>query len=268
MSGAEDDIRESADTLVRPGERVDDLMRGGYRIIQDPGRFCFGMDAVLLSAFAKTRPGDKVLDLGCGNGIIPLLMHARNKRTDITGLEISQGSADLARRSVRLNGVQDHIHIVTGDVRNAAEVFPAASFDIVTSNPPYMTAGEGLLNPDPEIAAARHELRADLGDFIAAAKHVLKNGGSFYLVHRPFRLTQIISLLHGAGLEPKTMRLVYPYTDREPNLVLISCIKGGGAYLRVQPPLIVYDAPGKYTREVLEMYGRDTLSGGDAHRES
>lgn len=133
---------------LKPGERLDELQRNGYRIIQDPGRFCFGMDAVLLAGFAKVKPGERVVDLGTGTGIIPILLEARTKGASFTGLEIQAESADMARRSVLLNDLQDRVHIVDGDIKEAVQIFGAASRHVVTSNPPYMTEHHGLQNPD------------------------------------------------------------------------------------------------------------------------
>lgn len=249
--------------LVREGERVDDLQRGGLRIIQDPSLFSFGMDAVLLSAFAcedpalQRRQDAGGLDLGTGTGIIPILMSARIPAGHLTGLEIQPASADMAMRSVRLNGLEERISIVRGDIREADRIFAAASFDFVTCNPPYMIGRHGLTNPESPKAIARHELLCTFGDVAHAAMTLLKPGGHFFLVHRPFRLAEIISVLTARGLEPKRMRLVYPYADREPNMVLLDCVRGGRPRLQVMPPLIVYSSPGVYTDEIYEIYGMD-----------
>ena len=172
---------------LKPGERVDELQRNGYRIIQDPGRFRFGMDAVLLSGFTRVKEGERVLDLGTGTGIIPILLEAKTRARHLTGLEIQQDSADMARRSVLLNGLSEKIDIVRGDIREAAEIFPAASFDVVTCNPPYITGGHGLVNPEAPMAIARHEVKCSFADVAAAAAKLLVPGGGFFLVHRPFR---------------------------------------------------------------------------------
>ena len=199
---------------LKPGERLDDLQRNGYKIIQDPGRFCFGMDAVLLSGFAKVKPGERVVDLGTGTGIIPILLEARSKGASFTGLEIQPESADMASRSVQLNDLQERVHIVNGDIKEAVQIFGAASCHVVTSNPPYMTAQHGLQNPDQPKAIARHEVLCTLEDVISQAAGLLMPGGRFYMVHRPFRLAEIMTGLCAHGLEPKRMQLVYPYVDR------------------------------------------------------
>ena len=161
----------------------------------------------------------------------------------------------MAVRSVALNGIEDRVSIVQGDIKKAGELFAPASFDVVTSNPPYMTENHGLVNQDLEKAAARHEIFCTLEDVVSAAARLLKAGGRFYMVHRPFRLAEIIRALSEHRLEPKRMRLVYPYADREPNMVLIEAVRGGRPRMTVEKPLIVYQAPGEYTREVLEIYG-------------
>ena len=239
--------------ILKEHERIDDLQRNHYRIIQDPGRFCFGMDAVLLSGFARAREGDRVLDLGTGTGIIPLLM--KTKASHFTGLEIQPESADMARRSVALNGLEEKIGIITGDIKEAVSLFGAASFDVVTSNPPYMTEHHGLANPREPKAIARHEILCTLEDVVSQGSRLLKPGGNFFLVHRPFRLVDILVLLRQYKLEPKRMKLVHPFVDKEPNMVLIEANRGGRARMHVEPPLIVYKEPGIYTDEIYDIYG-------------
>ncbi|MEE1408848.1 MAG: tRNA1(Val) (adenine(37)-N6)-methyltransferase [Eubacterium ramulus] len=238
-----------------PGERIDELQRNGYRIIQNPERFCFGMDAVLLSGFARAKKQERCLDLGCGNGIIPILMEAKTEGKHFTGLEIQPESADMARRSVALNGLQDRIDIVEGDIKDASKIFGASSFHVVTTNPPYMTAQHGLTNVYEAKTIARHEVLCNLEDIIRESERLLMPGGRFYMVHRPFRLAEIISLMVQYRMEPKRMRLVYPYVDREPNMVLIEGLRGGKSRMTVEKPLIVYKEPGKYTDEIYDVYG-------------
>lgn len=240
---------------LKEGERLDDLQRNGYQIIQSPEKFCFGMDAVLLSGFATAPEGARVLDLGTGTGIIPILMAAKTDAKELIGLEIQEESADMAQRSVVLNDLQDKVRIVQGDIKEAGHIFDAASFDVVTSNPPYMIGGHGLKNPDGPKAIARHEVLCDLEDVIRAAARCLKSGGKFYMVHRPFRLAEIMVLMHEYKVEPKRMQLVYPYADKEPNMVLIEGARGGRSRLTVEKPLIIYEAPGKYTPEIYDIYG-------------
>ena len=235
-------------------ERIDDLQRNGYRIIQKKKGFCFGMDAVLLSGFAQVKEGEAAVDLGTGTGIIPILLEAKTKGKHFTGLEIQEEVAEMAERSVRLNQLEARVDIVRGDIREASRLFGKASFDVVTSNPPYMNDAHGLKNPDLPKAIARHEVLCTLDDVVREAAGLLKPGGRFYMVHRPHRLIEIINTLTKYKLEPKRMQLVYPYIDREPNMVLIEALKGGNSRITVERPLIVYEKPGVYTKEILEMY--------------
>ena len=239
--------------LVKAGERVDDLQNGFY-VIQNQNKFCFGMDAVLLSGFARIRKGDHVLDMGTGTGIIPILLKSKTKGEHFTGLEIQEECADMATRSVQYNGLESAVDIVCGDIKEAAGIFGAASFDVVTSNPPYMIGAHGLQNPHMAKAIARHEVLCTLEDVVSQASKVLKDRGRFFMVHRPFRLAEIFSVLTRYKLEPKRMQLVYPYIDREPNMVLIEALKGGNSRITVEKPLIVYEKPGVYTKDILEIY--------------
>ena len=195
-------------------ERIDDLQRNGYQIIQNPQKFCFGMDAVLLSGFVRVKPGAAVLDLGTGTGIIPLLIEAKTQAAKICAIEIQEESADMARRSVMLNHLEKKIDIVTGDLKEADRFFDAASFDVITCNPPYMIGQHGLTNPDAPKAIARHEILCTLADVVPTAAKLLKTGGNVCMVHRPFRLPDIMTVLVKYRLEPKRIRLVFHYVDQ------------------------------------------------------
>lgn len=240
---------------LKDGERLDDLNRNGYHIIQDKSRFCFGMDAVLLSGFAQVKRGETVLDLGTGTGIIPILLAAKTQGAHFTGLEIQPDSADMAARSVAYNHLEDKIGIVTGDIKDASKLFGASSFDVVTTNPPYMIGQHGLQNPDEAKAIARHEVLCTLEDVVRESAKVLRPGGRFFMVHRPFRLSEIFGCMTQYGIEPKRMRLVYPFVDKEPNMVLIEGMRGAKKRMTVEKPLIVYKEQGKYTDEIYEIYG-------------
>ena len=242
---------------LKENERIDCLQRKGYQIIQNPAKFCFGMDAVLLSDFAFVKNGDKALDIGTGTGIIPILMEARYGGDHYTGLEIQEESANMARRSVELNRLEDKISIVTGDIKEAEAYFEAASFDVITCNPPYMIGQHGLTNPEEPKAIARHEVKCTLEDIIRNSARLLVPGGKFYMVHRPFRLAEIMVCMSKYKIEPKRMRLVYPYADKEPNMVLIEGARGGKSRMTVEKPLIVYDSPGIYTSEIMDIYGEN-----------
>ena len=245
----------SGEIKLKEKERLDDLQLSGLRIIQDPERFCFGMDAVLLSGFVKAKRGDELLDLGTGTGILPLLLSAKTECGHLTGLEIQEESADMARRSVALNHLEEKISIVTGDLKEAGTIFAPASFDCITCNPPYMIGNHGIQNPEAPKAIARHEILCTFEDVAAAAEKLLKSGGKFYLVHRPFRLAEIIVTLTKHKLEPKRMRLVYPFADKEPNMVLIEAVRGGNSRMTVEAPLILFEAPGIYSQEIQRDFG-------------
>lgn len=240
---------------LKPNERIDELHRNGYKIIQNPEGFCFGMDAVLLSGFARVKPGEVVLDMGTGTGIIPILLEAKTGGRHFTGLEIQEKSADMARRSVSLNNLEEKIEIRVGDIKEASAIFGKGSFDVVTSNPPYMNESHGLTNPNLPKAIARHEVLCTFEDIAREVAGVLKPNGRFYLIHRPRRLIEIINLLTYYKLEPKRLRPVYPMKDKEANMVLIEAVKGGGSLLKMEPPLIVYKEPNVYTEEIYEIYG-------------
>ena len=243
-----------ADVKLQEGEHLDDL-QNGYWIIQAADGFRYGIDAVLLSAFARVREQEAVLDMGTGTGILPILLAAKTCGRSFTGLEIQGKSADMARRSVACNHLESVVRIVQGDIKEASALFGPASFDVVVSNPPYMTGSHGLVNPNTAKAIARHELLCTLEDLVREASRVLTSRGRFYMIHRPFRLAEILRVLSAHRLEPKRMRLVYPYVDREPNLVLLEACKNGNSRITVEKPLIVYERPGVYTEEIREIYG-------------
>ena len=222
-------------TNLKSEERLDDLQVNGYEIIQHPGKFCFGMDAVLLANFARVKKQERALDLGTGTGIIPILLTAKTEGQSFVGLEIQEESADMARRSVVHNHLEEKVEIVTGDIKEAAEIFGPVSFDVITVNPPYMIGQHGIAN--------------------ASDTKVLKPKGRFYMVHRPFRLAEILSKMVAAGIEPKRMRMVHPFIDKEPNMVLIEGARGGNSRMTIEPPLIVYKEVGVYNDELLAEYG-------------
>ncbi len=240
-----------------PGERLDDLQIKGYRIFQKKEGFCFGMDAVLLSDYARIRKNAEVMDLCSGTGIIPILLEAKYPLKHVTGLEYQEEYVKMARRSIALNGQEEKIGMVCGDVKDVRENYPQDSFDYVTCNPPYVTGDHGLTNPSFDLAIARHEILCSLEDVVSSSAWLLKAGGHMVMVHRPYRLAEIISTLKEARLEPKRMRLVYPYVDKEPNMVLIDAVKGGRQRITVDPPLIVYKEDGSYTEEIYRIYGMD-----------
>jgi len=244
------------EVIITENERIDDLQCKGLKLIQDPERFCFGMDAVLLSDYAKAAKDDTVLDLCSGNGIIPTLLSAKTKAKKIYGLEIQPEAVNLANRSNALNGLENRIEFVQGDLKNITEYFDKASMDVVTCNPPYMIEKHGIENEFDHKTIARHEILCNIEDVVKAAATVLKPGGNFYMVHRPFRLAEIMVMLTKYRLEPKRMRLVYPFVNKEPNMVLIEAKRGAKPRMTIDSPLIVYNSPGEYTQEIHEIYSR------------
>lgn len=239
-------------------ERLDDLNCKGYMIIQNSKTFCFGMDAVLLTGFADVREGEKVLDMCTGTGIIPILLEAKTQADHFTAIEIQLESADMAKRSVIYNGLENKIDVIQGDIKECSQILKKASFDVVTCNPPYMNDNHGIKNPELPKAIARHEILCTLQDVVFQAKMMLKPGGRFYMVHRPHRSAEIISVLKEHGLEPKRIRFVHPYDNKDANMVLIESTRGGKSMVKVEPPLVVYKSPGVYTDEILKIYNSNS----------
>lgn len=239
---------------IKSNERIDDLHRNGYFLLQDPEKFCFGIDAVLLSSFAEIKKGDIVLDLGTGTGVIPILLEAKTYGKHFIGLEIQQESVDMAKRSVAMNELEDKIEIHQGDIKQLDSLYKLSSFDVITSNPPYMNEGGGMINDYGAIAIARHELLCNLEDVIYGTSKLLKSGGRFYMIHRPHRLTDIFILLRQYKLEPKKIRFVHSHINKDPTMVLIEAIRGAKPMLKVQPPIIIYKDSGEYTEEIIKIY--------------
>lgn len=237
-------------------ERKDDLGLSGLHIWQDRREFCFGIDAVLLSSFAEVKKGESVLDLCSGNGIIPILLAGKTEAEKISGIEINPVQTALFRRSIAENSLL-HVTVLEGDLKDAAVLTGGARFHVVTCNPPYMKAGQ-IQNPSENRAIARHEILCTLFDVIKAASERLHYGGRFYMVHRPDRLTDILETMRVCKIEPKRIRLVHSTAEKPASLVLLEGTRGGGAFLRVMPPLILYNADGSYTKDALKQYGRDT----------
>lgn len=234
-------------------ERVDDLLTHELKIIQSDEVFSFSLDAVLLARFASVPPKGAIVDLCSGNGVIPLLMATRTK-AHIVGVEIQHRLYDMACRSVQMNGLEDRIRMIHGDLREAHRTLGYGKFDLVTVNPPYLPLGANDRNRNEHIALARHEIACTLEDVVSAASRLVKPGGKVAMVHRPFRLADTISFLRKYRLEPKRLRLVHPRLEQEANMMLIECIRDGGAELRVLPPLIIYSNGNEYGPELMEIY--------------
>ncbi|CUX22486.1 tRNA1(Val) (adenine(37)-N6)-methyltransferase [Clostridium sp. C105KSO13] len=229
-------------TKLKPGERLDNLQLKGYEIIQNPERFCFGVDAVLLSDFVRIKKKETVLDLGTGTGILPILLAAKTFGKHFTGLEIQKESAEMAVRSVEHNRLQDRIDIVTGDIKEAASIFKPAFFDVIVTNPPYMLEQHGLQNFQDAKTIARHEVMCTLDDILRESGKLLQESkGRFYMIHKPFRLAEILIKMNSYKIEPKRLQFIHPYVDKEPSMVLIEGIKGGKSRVKIEPPIIMYN---------------------------
>ncbi|MBQ9519276.1 MAG: tRNA1(Val) (adenine(37)-N6)-methyltransferase [Firmicutes bacterium] len=240
--------------LLKKGERLDDLHRNGYMLIQNPKKFCFGLDAVLLSGFAKARPEELVMDLCSGNGVVPILMEGKTECEQFVGVEIQPDNVDMANRSIQYNGQQDKIFMECCDLKDIDKIYNKHLFDVVTCNPPYIKAGSGAVNETDGKAVARHEIKCDLNDVFAAAAKMLKYGGRLYMVHRANRLTDIFEYSRKNHLEPKVMRFVHAYIDKAPSMVLIEFAKDGKPHLEVLQPMIIYAAGNVYTKEVNDIF--------------
>nr|WP_242875970.1 tRNA1(Val) (adenine(37)-N6)-methyltransferase [Cellulosilyticum sp. I15G10I2] len=244
-------------TLARSNERIDDLERNGYKIIQNPEVFCFGIDAILLAHFAKvTKASQKILDIGTGTGIIPILMHAAYQKGSYIGIDIQPDMVEMANRSSKLNQIEESVKFLNIDIKQYKDNFKWEQFDIITTNPPYMKGEAGLKNEHPSIRMARHEVSCTLEDIIVASSFMLKNRGKLYMIHRPHRLIDIMSHMRNYKLEPKRMRFVHPKPGKAPTMVLIEAVRNGGPELRVEPPLMVYNEQGVYTDEIYDIYGK------------
>lgn len=242
---------------ILPHERIDDLQFKGLRIIQNPLAFCFGTDAVLLADFALMRKAERVIDLGSGTGIIPILLAGRAEDARIVGIEIQEAMVEMASRSIRLNDLEDRVEIMQGDIRQIPGVLGKGGFDVVVSNPPYKKEGSGMVNRMAPHAIARHEILCTLEDVIRTAADLLRNHGRFSMVHQTDRMLDILFLMRKYAVEPKRIRLVHPNTERPPNLLLVEGVRGGKPGLHWMPPLFMYDKDGRYTAEMNRIYHRE-----------
>lgn len=242
--------------MLREGERIDDLQLKGLGIIQNPEWFCFGIDAVLLSDFSRIKRKDRVVDLGTGTGIIPLLLYGKYEPREIIGVEIQEEVAEMAERSLKLNNIDDRIKIFRGDIKDCFKDIGVNSFDVVTSNPPYKKGDTGILNPGDKKAISRHEILINLDELIFSASRLLKGGGRFYMIHRPERLKDIILGLDKYKFSPKLIRFIHPRAGKRPTMVMIEAVKSGGDFLQIMEPLYVYNNDGSYTEEINRIYGR------------
>lgn len=240
--------------MLRKNERIDDLDCKGLKIIQNSSWFSYGMDAVLLSNYVKMKKHGAVVDLGTGTGIIPILLYGKHDVKKIYGIEIQEKVAEMAKRSIELNDLNEKIEILNIDLKQAEEVLGNNIYDVVTSNPPYMAADDGLKNSTDNKTISRHEMKCTLRDVIYTANRLLKHNGRFFLVHRPNRIVDILTTLREYKLEPKSIRFVHPKVGKTPNLVLIMSVKAAKPDLKFENPLYIYNEDGSYTDELLEIY--------------
>lgn len=246
------------DVKIKDTERIDDIQLKGLRLIQDTTGFCFGVDAVLLANFAKVKRNAKVADLGTGTGIIPILIAGKSEAKEIIGVEIQEEVYEMASRSVLLNDLQNRVKIVNGDIKTIDKMLEVNMFDVVTSNPPYMH-DNGIKNPNDKKAISRHEVKCNLEDVIRSSSRLLKDLGKFYMIHRPTRLIEIITLARQYKLEPKQIQFIHPKQGKAPNIMLVQFTKGGRPDLKILDPLYVYDENGNYTKEIDAIYANEDI---------
>lgn len=245
------------DVELKENERIDDLEFKGLKIIQNEKGFCFGMDSVLLSDFAKNMKNNStVLDLGTGTGIIPILLCGKTNLKKVVGIEIQQDVANMAKRSSQLNNLQERFEVVNTNIIDLKNIYEKQSFDVIVTNPPYKKENTGITNENEAKLISRHEITANLEDFISISKDLLKDKGEFYMVHRPERLVDILSLMRKYKIEAKILKFVSPNKNKEPNLILIKGIKNANSFLKVEKNLYVYNEDGKYTDEILKIYNK------------
>lgn len=248
------------EVFLKENERIDDLQLNNLKIIQNKNGFCFGIDSILLSDFAKDiRNNSKVLDLGTGTGILGILLCGKTKLSKIYGIDIQENVCDMASRSIKLNNLQDRFEIINKNIKDLKDIFEDNSFDVVVSNPPYKKDNSGLKNESKTKLISRHEITASLEDFISISSKLLKDSGNIYMVHRPERLSDLFYLLKKYNLEPKKLRLVQSYTNSKPKLILVKATKNAKSFLNIEEPLIIYNQDGSYTDEILKIYGKEEV---------
>lgn len=246
----------SCEVFLRAGERLDDLMRSGRVVIQSRREFCFSMDSVLIAHFPRFKPNARVIDLGTGTAVIPLLI--ADAVGSICAVELNPQMADIARRNVELNGLSEKISVMEGDYRKHRELFKAESFDVAIANPPYTPVKNGAANQVSGVARARHEFTATLEDVVTAARYVLKFHGVFCMIHLASRLCEVVDALHRHQMEMKRLRLIQPKAGREANLIMLEAVVGANVgNLKILPPLIVHNEDGSYTDEIYTIYNNE-----------
>jgi tRNA1Val (adenine37-N6)-methyltransferase len=238
-------------------ESIDDLQLDNLYLIQKKQGFRFGVDAVLLSNFANIKNRHRVVDLCTGTGIVPFLVYGKYKPKEVIGIEIQEDMVEMANRSSQYNNVEDKVKFKNADLKNIDFLKTLGTFDVLTVNPPYKLNNSGILNPNDKLAIARHDVMCNLEDVIIAARRLLKDNGRMYMVHRPERLIDIFELMRKHKIEPKRVQMIQPNVKKAPNIVLVEGQRDGGAYLKWEPPLYVYNEDGTYTKELNKIYGRE-----------
>lgn len=241
---------------LKENERIDDLGLKSLKIIQNDKWFCFGIDSVLLSDFAKNiKKGSKVIDLGTGTGIISILLCGKTNLSNVVGVDIQEDVCEMANRSVKLNNLEKYMEIVCDNINNLKNRYDRCTFDVVVTNPPYKKENTGLKNNEKQKEISRHEICASLDDFLNISFYLLKDKGEFYMVHRPERLVDVIDVMRRNKIEPKSIRFVYSNKDKAPVLFLVKGVKNSKSFLKVMPNLYIYDNDGNYTEEIKKIYG-------------
>ena len=241
---------------LKEDETIDDLQLEGLSLIQKKDGFKFGIDAVLFSDFACIKNKHRVIDLCTGTGIIPFLIYGKYNPQSIYGLEIQEDMIEMAKRSVKLNSLEEKVFFLNEDLKNIESLKQLEKFDVVTVNPPYKLNNAGIVNQNDKLAIARHEILCNLEDVIYASRVLLKDNGRLFVIHRPERLADIFTLMRKYKIEPKRVKMIHPKMGKAPNIVLVEGQRDGGAYLKWDAPLYVYDDNGKYTKEIDSIYGR------------
>ena len=226
--------------ILNNNEKIEDLEDKRLKIIQAKDSYRFSVDSILLLNFIRLKNYENIIDLGTGSGIIPLLLFGKKKGLSIYGVEIQKDLADMARRSVELNKLQNDITIIQEDFRNLKNIFKNQQFDVVVSNPPYVSMGQGKINPSSSRAIARHEIKGSLEDMISVSNYLLKNKGRIYLIYRSAKLIKLVITLKRYGIEPKVIKLIHPRPGENANLVLLEGIKSGKEELKIEDPIFLY----------------------------
>ncbi|HCL4439157.1 TPA: tRNA1(Val) (adenine(37)-N6)-methyltransferase [Clostridium botulinum] len=243
--------------IIKEDETLDDLQLKGIHVIQKKQAFRFGIDAVLLANFPTIKNGAKVVDLCSGTGIISFILAGKTNASNIIGIEIQKEIADMAKRSIKYNNLQEKVRFIEGDLKNLKLLKDIEKVDVVTVNPPYKTQGTGIININDKNAISRHEICCTLDDVVKAAKVLLKDKGKLYMIHRPDRIVDIMNVMRKYYIEPKLIRIIHPAVDKPPSMILIEGQKNGGKFLKWDRPLYIYDENNKYTNEVKRIYGME-----------